>query len=254
MLKDFKELVLVLLILLILDIVGYRDKALDVSEEDNIVGELYIVSYKGDKKKGDFGHSWLVYHSYIDDVLEIGGCATGYFIDGSGGGVEYSGYKMLESTTLYPYWIKAGDYVSIGYFMDMSFNVWLTEIGKGMRDKEILFWDDMSLNTEFHNLERSNDYYSGAIAYAREITKGDLIRLINEIENMPPYNLFSCNCTYLSTYCWNILFGEEDRFINTDVSISVSNSPASLYEQIENREGHIEHFDKYMLNILKRDD
>lgn len=250
MLNDFKCLVTVLLILFVLDTIGYSDKVIDVSEEDEIVGELFIVSYKGDKKKGDFGHSWLVYHSYIDDVLEIEGCDTGYFINDN----EYVGYKMLESTTLSPYMIKADSYVSIGYFMDMSFNVWLTELDKDKKDREVLFWDDMSLNTEFHNLERNNDYYSEAIAYSKEITRGDLIRLINEIEQMPPYNLFSCNCTYLSTHCWNRLFGEEDGFINSDVRIVGGNSPLSLYEQIKNKEGHIEHFDKFMLDILKRDD
>lgn len=82
-----------------------------------IVGELILVSAPGGIGSSgsglDFGHAFLGYKSYINDVIDLTGFHKGYVYDKS---VDY--YIPLKSLDSYK--IKSNEFLSIGNWGDNS--------------------------------------------------------------------------------------------------------------------------------------
>jgi hypothetical protein len=90
----------------------YEGAPLNKGLAGGIIGKLTIVSHDPD----GFGHSFLLYESYINDTLDLSGLAAGFeYIKNDGDDSDRNNWKKI-----YPceYKISPNRYISIGNFVD----------------------------------------------------------------------------------------------------------------------------------------
>lgn len=161
------------------------------------VGKLTIVSAPGSLLPLDFGHSFLVYESFVDDTLDLTQFYTGYDLYFSPNGKEVlpenpKGYKIHKNEII-------------------TFGVW--------KYKDALYENSgVSYNGEIHTifeeLRESNNQYTSEMsfisndAYSQLITDTQLQTLLQTANNTDNYNFFVNNCSVFAERIWYAVFHE----------------------------------------------
>jgi len=204
-----------------------------------VVGELTIVSCDN----GFGGHAFLVYQSYIDDVLDFSGLTSGY---------SYGNWEP-EKAGLYE--IRSFEYVSIG-------NAGGQAGGSSSESSESsATGNDHDIAGIYYNREFANEYhhyhktfnplypenyrakYDKNIAYSCIITKLQLNDLIYYSSQNNYYNVAFNNCVEVASRSWNYIMPETEK-------IPESGLPGIEKNLLNQKEGSFV-FDMYQ--IVSRD-
>lgn len=225
--------------------------------EGGVVGEFYIAAHNALHKqtsRGDrlnfVGHSWIVYHSYVDMTLNN-------YPNISQGYIPIRVNKVpayISWHNLFPYEIKAGDYVSFGY----------ADIGRAKGEKR---WEDnitkdklleylqvnksdvlepgLLLNGEYRWIrQESYGLYDNSVALSRVVTYNEVLDFLDYSNINRDYNVFLYNCTDYALGVWNKSAKDKDYIVYMD-KISI---PDVLVDIIKQRDGHINSFNNAMFD------
>ena len=222
----------------------YEGAPLNKGLAGGIIGKLTIVSHDPD----GFGHSFLLYESYINDTLDLSGLAAGFeYIKNDGDDSDRNNWKKI-----YPceYKISSNRYISIGNFVDNgaggSAGASSGSSGSGSSGSSSQSGssgssqsgssggsssgssqssaggnvDDASagihFNVELSLLYNDNDgdgsreraYASNAVL-DHDITEGQLNSAIEYWNSNQAYNFVGNNCAEIATKTWNEIFDEQ---------------------------------------------
>ena len=169
-------------------------------------GELAIVSCTNGFL--ETGHAFLVYHSFIDDILDFSRFSCGY------------NYMTWEESKARVYTIKSMEYVALGNAgsdaYDHGSSQWFESTDE-INDED---YAGVYFNREFvvemvnYNKysdegikERLKQKYDKNYAISKLVKKQQIDIVINEFSDNNWYNLLEHNCAYVAAMAWNKAFG-----------------------------------------------
>ena len=201
--------------------------------EGGVVGEIYIAAHNALHKQisnGDrlnlVGHSWIVYHSYVDMTLNN-------YTNISQGYIPIRVNKVpayISWHNLFPYEIKAGDYVSFGYADIGNANGekrWEDNITEDklldylQADKSDVLEPGLLLNGEYRWIRQERyGLYNNSVALSRIVNYNEVLDFLNYSNIKRDYNVFLYNCTDYALGVWNKSAKDED-YIEYRIKLSI---------------------------------
>lgn len=157
-----------------------------------VVGELTIVSSTYNSKL--LGHSFLIYQSYVDDVLDFTGIEGGYVLTDN-----YTNYYRVEACT---YTVHKDEYITLGNtgkYMEEGFFC-ITEIVDV--DSAGIFFN-REIAVEIDNIGAKEQYYNNNMAYSIDVTEEQMDIVLDIHNEMNEYELLNNNCTRVAKSAWN---------------------------------------------------
>ena len=186
-----------------------------------IVGELTIVSFYNGTETG---HSFLVYKSFINDVLSLKGINRGYDLVANYSQTNYN-FSIVNQSI---YSIKRNRYITFGAWAEDGSQAiassGLDDITQliGLRNTQGGIRFNKEAYDEYYDLADYSDNYS----YSKEITKDQLEQLITFLDSNNYYHLLHHNCTTDAKSAWYELFGE---YFGGSLLITISSTSLPYY-------------------------
>ncbi|MCI5655707.1 MAG: hypothetical protein MR300_04575, partial [Ruminococcus sp.] len=189
---------------------GISDKddtaPLEIGIGNGVIGEMTIVSFAKDGVDFSNGHSFLVYKSYINDIIDVSKFYKGYDVKW----YENNSYALVEYDNKHNYYIEPNHYITLGastlrpdYELEIftkslfSMSVTNNNIDGGV-------W----YNWEKMNLKYGSETFKPNAALTNAITQKQLKTVVEYLGNNNYYNLFTNNCTKIATEAWNLAFND----------------------------------------------
>ena len=169
-------------------------------------GELAIVSCTNGFL--ETGHAFLVYHSFIDDILDFSRFSCGY------------NYMTWEESKARVYTIKSMEYVALGNAGSDAYDHGSSQWFESTDEINDGDYAGVYFNREFvvemvnYNKysdegikERLKQKYDKNYAISKLVKKQQIDIVINEFSDNNWYNLLEHNCAYVAAMAWNKAFG-----------------------------------------------
>ena len=230
------------------------------------IGELSIVACFKDGSGISTGHSWLVYKSYVDDVIDSTFSKLTYYNSSD----KSHSLKLSDNT----YSISSDNYMSIGCFPfkldeeNLTYDSWETNIPNFAADYYNWIFSSpfqlinltkftgkasvggIIINDELYYKKNDNSSYfsNNVVSYTRVITQSELEKAIKYLRNNNYYT-FNHNCTTVAVEAWNAAFGKNDGF--THGTALFFYTPKALKEQISSKKNADLFYGDTMLEIIK---
>ena len=193
-----------------------RQKGIYFDEEKEVmVGRLTIVS----SSYSIFGHSYLLYESFVDDELYVGGLAGGYEIDHENGKmVHYREDAEWKSMDNWECITIGGTSVDGNEMFGGIFETENSQLDDG--DEAGIFYNRevvAEIDKFYESIqdgETYEQYYKRSWGYSVWITNEQLDVLINKSNELNYYNLLSNNCASIAIETFNQIVGY-DKFERT---------------------------------------
>ena len=179
---------------------------LEIGIGNGVIGEMTIVSFAKDGVDFSNGHSFLVYKSYINDIIDVSKFYKGYDVKW----YENNSYALVEYDNKHNYYIEPNHYITLGastlrpdYELEIftkslfSMSVTNNNIDGGV-------W----YNWEKMNLKYGSETFKPNAALTNAITQKQLKTVVEYLGNNNYYNLFTNNCTKIATEAWNLAFND----------------------------------------------
>lgn len=199
--------------------------------DEGIVGRLSIVSAKGkinsssqnqsENPKVDFGHSFLIYESYIYDSFDLSNLLDGFIWDNS---LKFYVSKLKKDKSCYD--IDPENFISFG--------AWSTENN---------FTGGVMYNNEFNKECDRPGTHSDNIALSRSVSDEQLETMLYLLKKHNYYNVTNHNCSTVAVTIWNEIYGDnlsaKDNWVLRGKWISyLVDTPTALYDSILSRKNN----------------
>ena len=164
-------------------------------------GELTIVSCTNKP----FGHAFLVYQSFIDDILDFRGFTKGY---------NYTTWSPSQPRL---YEIKPFEYVALGNAGNnataSSSHSQLSEFestGVDNDDAGVFFNREFAVEVQMDNKNKEFEHnYDQNYALSKLVDKSEINIVVEWLSKNNWYNLRNHNCAHTAVGAWNSICGEE---------------------------------------------
>ena len=199
------------------------------------MGELSIVSYFKDSDPFYKGHSFLVYKSYINDILDIHGLTDGYY------GTE------ISCGTVPLYEIDRNNYISFGAWMESIEYDFSNSIPESCitsipaRQNGGIYY-----NYEAYGMRENHACYLPNAALKQFISFDQLTSLLQFLNTQNWYSVTNHNCATVASKAWNKVTDDHLSSTSTVVfprlqlgsfNIVQFDSPKKLKTEIMKRRG-----------------
>ena len=189
---------------------GISDKddtaPLEIGIGNGVIGEMTIVSFANDGADFSNGHSFLVYKSYINDIIDVSKFYKGYDVKY----YESASYALKEYDDKLTYFIQPNQYITLGASTSNPddefeiFNKSLSSLGITNNNIDGGVW----YNWEKMKLKYSSETFKPNAALTNTITQKQLKTVVEYFGNNNYYNLFTNNCTKVAAEAWNLAFND----------------------------------------------
>ena len=192
-----------------------------------VVGELTIISslYNFDIA----GHAFLIYESYVDDVLDLSGLTGGYVLFRSN-----TRYERVDASD---YTIYKNEYVTLGNTGKSAEDGGMFQIIDGTDKDEAGIFYNREFVMEITNSNVDEQFYKDNSAYSYEITQKQLNTLIDEHNERNYYNILGNNCTHVAVKAWNKCVVSDIYSVQTMPYFPFYDMPIELKDGIDDLEG-----------------
>jgi uncharacterized protein YegL len=192
-----------------------------------IIGEVMLVACKGSNIStviltfgANTGHSWITYHSYVNDELDFSEFNRGFSRSSDTGTWTDS---TEDSSVTNAYQMSSDDYVTWG-----AGGIYLADAKSAVYNIEV--WKHYS--EEFQEIQGHNYSYATNAYLTVQVTQQQLDAMLSEFgkEANNDYNLVANNCTHVVLNVWNHVFG-------TSLDPVGLNTPTNLYSYLARQAG-----------------
>ena len=177
-----------------------------------IVGELSLVSSFDNISNGS-GHSFLVYHSYINDSLNVGGLKGGYrVIDNPNG--THNWERVNNPTSDSNYQIRRDHYITFGAITTDTSGAVVNSIFDNIsslfdnrQTQGGVYFNEETNTLLFPNNPKFNDYFPN-YCIDHELTDKQIKMLLEFLSENNYYNLLYHNCSTIASAAWNYIVND----------------------------------------------